>query len=372
MPNNKPTNPLLIKGETGKPKPSVYDLPPPEHAYGQKFERDPTECAETVLRHWQASQTSKNRTPALDYIAMNRTTAKQGISPKEIRTFRKEHPVRIKVGHQKSLVNISTATQHRSRALETSGGNNGASGAAAGGDTSTKKVFRMSNSDGIPPRIKRHTNTIGESFHEEMLKLAKSAPLPSDVDPGYTYGKTTRPSTPVAILLTDKYQREWINEQEKKRAEEAEKELQKMKKKIHKTVTPRQVSKKEPTAGPAATVKKDPKTLFKISKFTKAGPRISSWRDDETGDHKPTVAKQPQQTQAKLEKKGVEATVTTDQESQKNQEKQTKDRALPKEAMANKETSTKKVTIVAPTEKPTGLIAEKKAPGGKVAASAAE
>ena len=54
-----------------------------------------------VIHHWNVKATSKETIPALDYITMNRNSAKIGITtPKEIRKFRKEHPVRRKEGDQ--------------------------------------------------------------------------------------------------------------------------------------------------------------------------------------------------------------------------------------------------------------------------------
>lgn len=50
-----------------------------------------------VLQSWTVKATSKEIVPALDYITMNRNTVKQRIiTPKAIRKFRDEHPVRLK------------------------------------------------------------------------------------------------------------------------------------------------------------------------------------------------------------------------------------------------------------------------------------
>ncbi len=54
-----------------------------------------------VIHHWNVKATSKETIPALDYITMNRNSAKIGATtPKDIRKFRKEHPVRRKEGDQ--------------------------------------------------------------------------------------------------------------------------------------------------------------------------------------------------------------------------------------------------------------------------------
>jgi predicted Rossmann fold nucleotide-binding protein DprA/Smf involved in DNA uptake len=72
--------------------------------------------------------------------------------------------------------------------------------------------------------------------------------------------------------MTDQYQREWIEEHESKIAEKQALEKEKAKKKQTKTVTP--AKKKLPKK--ATIVDKDPKSLFKMSKFTAIGPKISS------------------------------------------------------------------------------------------------
>jgi hypothetical protein len=90
-----------------------------------------------VIHHWNVKATSKETVPALDYITMNRNSARMGLnSPKEIRKFRKEHPVRRNVG-----------------------------------DQSMYKTETVGN---------------GGTFTREK------APLPSDKNPQFTYGKPTR------------------------------------------------------------------------------------------------------------------------------------------------------------------------------------
>jgi hypothetical protein len=41
----KQHNPLLVKGDVGKIRPTVYDLPGDDHVYGKAVIRDPLECA---------------------------------------------------------------------------------------------------------------------------------------------------------------------------------------------------------------------------------------------------------------------------------------------------------------------------------------
>ncbi|KAJ3368320.1 hypothetical protein HDU91_000676 [Kappamyces sp. JEL0680] len=166
--SHKQHNPLLVKGAVGKIRPTVYDLPGEDHIYGKAVVRDPLENAATVIHHWNIKATSKETVPALDYITMNRNSARLGLnSPKEIRKFRKDHPVRRKEGDQSMYK---------------------AEGVGNGAFTRSK------------------------------------APLPSDKNSLFTYGKPNRPSTPVALLMTDRFQQEWNAKRQQALAEQEQAE----------------------------------------------------------------------------------------------------------------------------------------------------
>ncbi|KAI9104738.1 hypothetical protein DFS34DRAFT_690984 [Phlyctochytrium arcticum] len=218
------TNVLLVKDHVGKTRPSVYSLPGLNHVYGKKVPRDPNECAATVLQHWHVRALSKDSTPALDYVAMNLNSAKHGlIDPKDIREYRKRHPVRIHVAH----------------------------------DDQNAQGTRSSDGGSV---------------------LYRKSALPSDRDNWFTYGKPTRPSTPVASLMTDKYQREWLEEQEKLENERAQASMKvKVKKRHHKAVQPRP----QPGLLSNPIAERDPWTLWKMSKFDKVGPHLNTWRESE-------------------------------------------------------------------------------------------
>lgn len=221
-------NPLLVKHTVGETRHSVYDLPGKDHVYGKKVERNPEECAAQVLQNWNVKAKSKHAVPALDYISMNRNTAKQGITdPTEIRKFRKSHPIRLKIGDVE-LDNNARST-----------------------------------SEGV------------EFTSIEIRKQRLVGQLPHDKDPNFIYGKPTRPSTPVARLMTDEYQQNWITEQEKRIAREQQQEKEKTKKKQTKSVSPAKVALQPKKR---SIVDKDPKSLFKMSKFASLGPKTSSWR----------------------------------------------------------------------------------------------
>jgi hypothetical protein len=100
-----------------------------------------------VLQHWSVKAKSKHAVPALDYISMNRNSAKQGIiQPHEIRDYRKEHPVRLRIGDHN--LTSSLLVRNKSRSV-----------VQGGGDSEGRRQL---------------------------------GPLPHDVDPNFTYGKPTR------------------------------------------------------------------------------------------------------------------------------------------------------------------------------------
>ncbi|KAI8923514.1 hypothetical protein BC831DRAFT_552102 [Entophlyctis helioformis] len=214
-------NPLLVKHAVGKTRPTVYDLPGKDHVYGKRVERNPLENAATVVQHWNVRATSKHAVPALDYITMNRNSAKHGIiSPTQIRNYRETHPVRVKIGDHALFGSKPTGME--------------------GGLQRTR------------------------------------GPLPSDTNTNFAYGKPTRPSTPVARLMTDKFQREWIDQHEHRAHEKTRHEDDKTAKKLPSRIAPLQHSPPKPKSA----LDKDPKTLFKMSKFLKVPPKVVSHRPD--------------------------------------------------------------------------------------------
>ncbi|KAJ1340612.1 hypothetical protein BSLG_004706 [Batrachochytrium salamandrivorans] len=215
-------NTLLVKHEVGKTRTTVYDLPSDDHVYGKRVERDPLENTALVVQHWNVNATTQQAIPALDYITMNRNSAKQGIiSPKSIRDFRETYPVRIKVGNH-----------------------------ALYGD---------------------------KSGSQGSISQRARGPLPSDTNHAFTYGKPTRSSTPVARLMTDQYQREWLKQLNDK--QEEQESLQKAKA-IKKMSAKKYVPREPVVAKPKLMVEKDTKTLFKLSKFKNVPSKIVSHRSE--------------------------------------------------------------------------------------------
>ncbi|KAJ3273762.1 Tetratricopeptide repeat protein 36 [Terramyces sp. JEL0728] len=159
---------------------------------------------------------SKQTVPALDYITMNRNTARKGIiTPKEIRKYRKENPARVKEGEHS-----------------------------------------MYRSDADPNGI-------------NCVYTRAKAKLPSDSNPQFTYGKPTR-------LMTDHYQRQWAETvaEENKIKEQAAKERH-MKKKSAKQHARHFVA----VPKHKFISEKDTKELFKMTKFKKIPATVVSHRE---------------------------------------------------------------------------------------------
>ncbi|KAL5039258.1 hypothetical protein BDV3_002634 [Batrachochytrium dendrobatidis] len=219
-----PHNPLLVKHVVGKTRQTVYDLPGEDHVYGKQIERDSTEKTGVIAQNQssKATITAKHSAPALDYITMNRNAAKKGIiSPKSIREYREENPIRC-----------------------------------ASGD---------------------HSLYNGKASGQERGLQRTRGPLPSDTNVNFTYGKPTRPSTPVSCLMTDRYQREWLDQLESKQKEQE---------KINKTKTAKKqtakiaISRQRPAAKAKLSDTSNLNELFKMSKFKKIGPKVVSHRPD--------------------------------------------------------------------------------------------
>ncbi|KAJ3126795.1 hypothetical protein HK098_007088 [Nowakowskiella sp. JEL0407] len=256
-----PTNPLLVKDLVGKTRPTVYDLPDSSHVYGKKIERNPEECAATVLHKWHIKSNPKSTSAssaALDYIAMNRSSTKLKIVDASlVREFRKSHPIRVKVGdHSRS---------------------NPSNGNAAQAETTA-----------------------------EWLKRRCRGNLPSDSDPYFSYGQPTRPSTPVAKLMTDTFQREWIEEQQK-----AENERNKLEKQKRKQTKPHLIKPHQPPARPkfVPIAERDVSNLFKMSKFKSVDPKITCWRENDDVAIAPILKQHEAFRERELMKKSEESAV---------------------------------------------------------------
>jgi hypothetical protein len=136
-------NPILVRDDVGKAKPTCYDLPPEEFAFGRPDNPD-FEGAREVTMQWLAHIPSS--TPAErvnDFRKINKLALRGGVSSaKDLAQFRRENA---------SRVTVSPPQQ-----------------------------------PGPPPKV-----------------------IPSDVVPAFTYGKKTRPSTPIAAVVSYQFSAEY-------------------------------------------------------------------------------------------------------------------------------------------------------------------
>jgi hypothetical protein len=92
----KSKNPVLLKDDVGKAKPSIYDLPHESHAYGRAEQPD-LEGAREVTMHWAAHVPRAKPGPlSQDFKKLNKLAAQSGVaSSKGLAEFRKENDVKL-------------------------------------------------------------------------------------------------------------------------------------------------------------------------------------------------------------------------------------------------------------------------------------
>lgn len=134
-------NPLLVKDDVGKAKPSCYKLPPEDFAYGRPDMPD-FEGAREVTMQWVAHHAeARPQADVQDFKKLNKAavTAKV-VDPRKLTQFRKEKDIPVQAG----------------------------------------------GTSGPPPKV-----------------------YPSEVVPSFTYGKKTRPSTPIAQVISNQFAAEY-------------------------------------------------------------------------------------------------------------------------------------------------------------------
>mmetsp|Transcript_20507 Transcript_20507/g.57360 ORF Transcript_20507/g.57360 Transcript_20507/m.57360 type:complete len:296 (-) Transcript_20507:230-1117(-) len=215
----QPTNPLLQKDIVGRARPSCYDLPQDTFSYGRPGNQD-AEGAREVSMRWVDHTPSRGPEEfAPDFIHLHKKAASARITTaKDLKHYRKEYDI-----------------------------------------TQTPRMLAAS----APP----------------STDAAKGGPkplVPSDVIPGFTYGRKVRPSTPIHEVLSYRF------------GEKAEREMQRFNEKFEmqraqQQSEVRRIPLTNASRGHASAAKKaasdvdEPKELFKIAKFTKnATPKIDS------------------------------------------------------------------------------------------------
>jgi len=85
------SNPLLVRTELAKVKPTTYDLPGQGHTFGKALERD-AEDAGAVTMSWKEHVKNPHQVPGSDFRALNREAIKAGQHTATAQTnFRKEN-----------------------------------------------------------------------------------------------------------------------------------------------------------------------------------------------------------------------------------------------------------------------------------------
>lgn len=139
----KSRNAILVRDDVGKAKPTCYDLPPEEYAYGRPDNPD-FEGAREVTMQWLSHVPGpRPEEKVQDFRKINKLALRGGVSSaKDLAQFRRENAQNITLGVPQQV--------------------------------------------GAPPKV-----------------------IPSDVVPAFTYGKKTRPSTPIAAVVSYQFAAEY-------------------------------------------------------------------------------------------------------------------------------------------------------------------
>lgn len=197
----KTRNPLLVKDDVGKAKPSCYDLPTEEFAYGRPDNPD-FEGAREVTMQW------------VSHVAQPRPE-------EDITDFRKMNKMALS---EKILDSKGLAQYKKNNAV----------------------VLTSASGGGPPPKV-----------------------FPSEVVPAFTYGKQTRPSTPIAAVISNQFAAEY---------EQAIEENYQLYQQERAAVGARKIQTTKASEGHALNSKKvvvtEVKEPFKLSKFRNIKPKV--------------------------------------------------------------------------------------------------
>jgi hypothetical protein len=137
------TNPILVRDDVGKGKPTCYNLPADEFAYGRPDNPDFEGAREVTMQWLSHVPSARPAEKMLDFKKINRLAMRGGISSaKDLAQFRRENAQGLTMSAPQNL--------------------------------------------GPPPKV-----------------------IPSDVVPAFTYGKKTRPSTPIAAVVSYQFAAEY-------------------------------------------------------------------------------------------------------------------------------------------------------------------
>lgn len=213
----RPKNPLLVKDDVGRARPSCYDLPGDAFSFGRPANQD-LEGAREVSMRWVSHTPSRApEETAPDFVTLHRKAAGARVATaRDLKHYRAEHEL--------------LATPR--------GGGQGSDAPGSG-----------------PPK----------------------ALVPSDVIPGFTYGRKVRPSTPIHEVISNRF------------GEKAEVELLRFNERFEEHKAQRQgevrkipltiASRGHASAAKNAAMQADePKELFKMSKFQRKSHTVDTRR----------------------------------------------------------------------------------------------
>jgi len=196
-------NPLLVKDDVGKAKPSCYDLPTEDFAFGRPDNPD-LEGAREVTMQW-VSHVARPRAEEniQDFRKLNKLALKEKlVKARDLNKFRKENDVTIS--------------------------------ASIGG--------------GPKPKV-----------------------FPSEVVPSFTYGKQTRPSTPIAAVISNQFAAEYEQAAEENYAVYERERMEVGSRKIKTTKATEGHALAAKNLKQVATESKEP---FKLTKFKNIKPKV--------------------------------------------------------------------------------------------------
>lgn len=236
----RPKNPLLQRDDVGRARPTCYSLPDDGFAFGRPGNQD-MEGAREVSMMWVSHTPSRcpEDCPP-DFVLLHRKAVAAKITTsKDLKAYRRDH---------ECMVVPRASPRFGARQL--------AVGAAVGGSAAEAESCGRSGPNAILPR-----------------------PLvPSDVIPGFTYGRKVRPSTPIREVISYRF------------GEQAERELQRHQdaigsRRAKERTEVRRIPSTSASRGHASNARRTatgpdegPPNVFKISKFKNASPRVDTHR----------------------------------------------------------------------------------------------
>eukprot|EP00929_Paragymnodinium_shiwhaense_P116984 TRINITY_DN8707_c0_g1_i4.p1 TRINITY_DN8707_c0_g1~~TRINITY_DN8707_c0_g1_i4.p1 ORF type:complete len:294 (+),score=50.73 TRINITY_DN8707_c0_g1_i4:110-991(+) len=217
-------NPLLVRDDVGRAKPSCYDLPHEHFAYGRPCNSDVEGAREVSMRWVSHTPSSEPEIMAPDFVCFNkRATAAKITTARDLKHFRKERDVLVAAAQQRST------------------------------------------SAGAPMSARLHKTSVAEMLPD-----------------GFVHGRKVRPSTPIQEVISYRFAEK--SERELKRFytdfRDAQELAQTQVRKIPLTTASRGHAS---AARRVMLQKEETKELFKMKKWDRAAPKVKNCRKPVVG-----------------------------------------------------------------------------------------